>query len=121
MTVVLHDDSELWLLEVLEEQEEEARERAFSLIAEGRTTDTGCIVTDTKGPRKVRFMGRQVPAYRFIHCILSRTVASYDDVVRHRCHNRLCINPDHLTIGSRADNKRDDWEHWANGVDFDLL
>lgn len=44
-----------------------------------------------------------------------------DNVIRHRCHNRLCINPDHLTIGSRADNKRDDWEFLANGVDFNLL
>ncbi len=42
-------------------------------------------------------------------------------VIRHRCHNRLCINPAHLEIGSRADNKRDDWDYEANGVDFDLL
>ena len=41
--------------------------------------------------------------------------------IRHRCHNRLCINPEHLTIGNRADNKRDDWEYLANGVDFNLL
>ena len=119
--VVLMDDSELWLTEVLENNEEEARERAFSLIAAGLPTDTGCIVTNTDGPRKTRFMGRQVPAYRFIYCVLTKTVASYDDVVRHRCHNRQCINPEHLTIGTRADNKHDDWEHWANGVDYDLL
>lgn len=44
-----------------------------------------------------------------------------NSVIRHRCHNRMCINPEHLTIGNRADNKRDDWEYLANGVDFDLL
>lgn len=44
-----------------------------------------------------------------------------DRVVRHRCHNRLCINPEHLALGTQADNKRDDWENWAGGVDFDLL
>ena len=60
-------------------------------------------------------------AYRLIYCVLNRAVAGYDDVIRHRCHNRLCINPEHLTIGNRADNKRDDWEYLANGVDFDLL
>ena len=48
-------------------------------------------------------------------------IASRDRVVRHRCHNRLCVNPDHLEIGSQADNKRDDWEHWAYGVDWDYL
>ena len=50
-----------------------------------------------------------------------REIASRDRVVRHRCHNRLCVNPRHLEIGSQADNKRDDWEHWAYGVDWDYL
>jgi hypothetical protein len=27
----------------------------------------------------------------------------------------------HLQIGTQADNKRDDWEFAAGGVDFDLL
>ena len=121
MTFTLQDDSELWLTEVFANHYEEARSRANSLLAEGTATETGCIVTDTTKPRKVRFHGRQVAAYRLIYCVVNRSVAGYDDVIRHRCHNRLCINPDHLTIGNRADNKRDDWEYLANGVDFDLL
>lgn len=28
-------------------------------------------------------------------------------VVRHRCDNRLCVRPDHLELGSKADNSRD--------------
>ncbi|WP_073146416.1 HNH endonuclease [Litoreibacter ascidiaceicola] len=40
-------------------------------------------------------------------------------MIRHRCHNRLCANPAHLVVGSKADNKRDDWDYWANGVDYD--
>lgn len=27
--------------------------------------------------------------------------------VLHRCHNRCCINPDHLYLGTQADNVRD--------------
>ncbi len=42
-------------------------------------------------------------------------------VVRHRCHNERCVRPEHLIEGSAADNKRDDWDFWANGVDYDLL
>ncbi|WP_410468852.1 hypothetical protein [Aestuariicoccus sp. MJ-SS9] len=41
--------------------------------------------------------------------------------MRHRCHNGLCINPNHLEVGSRADNKRDDWEAAAYGVDLETL
>jgi hypothetical protein len=29
------------------------------------------------------------------------------DVIRHKCHNRRCVNPSHLTPGSRADNIMD--------------
>ncbi|MCT8328347.1 HNH endonuclease [Albidovulum sediminis] len=40
---------------------------------------------------------------------------------RHRCNNRLCINPDHLELGSRGENLQDERNFAANGVDYDLL
>ncbi len=82
---------------------------------------TGCLTTPTQGPRKTRFRGRQVAVYRFVYCVLNREVIGGDMVVRHRCNNRRCINPALLTIGTRADNKRDDWDFAANGVDYGLL
>lgn len=51
----------------------------------------------------------------------NREIASRDHVIRHRCHNRLCVNPRHLQIGSQQDNKHDDWAHWAYGTDPDYL
>ncbi|WP_394356591.1 HNH endonuclease [Sedimentitalea todarodis] len=52
---------------------------------------------------------------------LSEIATAPHQVVRHRCHNRRCVNPEHLVIGTRADNLRDEWDRQANGVDFNLL
>jgi hypothetical protein len=56
-----------------------------------------------------------------IYSVTRREVPSFDDVVRHRCHNGLCVNPEHLEVGTRADNKRDDWGYAASGLDHDML
>ena len=115
------DETQQWFSVVFANHLEGARSRAFSLVAEGSVVETGCIETPTLDARKVRFMGRQLPAYRFIFCVLNEVRAGYDDVVRHRCNNRRCINPEHLEIGSRGENLQDEREFSANGVDFSLL
>ena len=114
--LVYEDDGARWLRDVIENHHEEARQRVSALLADTRATDEGCLVTATETPRKVIFRGRQVYAYRFIHCVLERAIVGREWVVRHRCHNRLCVNPEHLQLGTQADNKRDDWEYWAGGV-----
>ena len=115
------DESEAWLRDVIENHYEEARERALSLLEKTVRDENGCMVTDTAEPRKVRFRCRQLYGYRFVHCVLERRPASRDEVIRHRCHNRRCLNPDHLEPGTQADNKRDDWALWSDGVDPDFL
>jgi len=121
VALVLLDDSEQRWMSILDTCPEKAESLARSLVSEGSRTEEGCIVTDTTTVKKVRFEGNQYAAYRFIFCALNREVVSFHDVIRHRCHNRLCINPQHLQKGTRADNLRDDWDNWANGVDHRLL
>ncbi|WP_244906091.1 HNH endonuclease [Celeribacter ethanolicus] len=41
--------------------------------------------------------------------------------MRHRCNNRLCLNPEHLEIGTRGENLMDERDFAANGVVHDLL
>ncbi len=88
---------------------------------DGSLSFSNHLMTDTATPRKVRCRGHQWESYRFIYCVLNKESASRDHVIRHRCHNRCCINPKHLEIGSQADNKPGDWEFSAQGVDPDYL
>ncbi|MFT4714954.1 MAG: hypothetical protein ACI932_000125 [Paracoccaceae bacterium] len=118
---VFADDGEVWLGVLLADHYEEALARANSLLDEATYEATGCITTATAAPRKVRIHGRQMSAYRFVYCVANREVLSWQEVVRHRCSNRRCINLEHLTQGDRRDNKHDDWDVLANGVDYRLL
>lgn len=65
---------------------------------------------------KEKFSGR---AHR-VSCVLYLEVdLAENDIVRHQCNNRHCVNPNHLKIGSHADNVQDriDMNNSAKGED----
>ncbi len=120
--MILREQNEAWMQDILDNHYEEALARANSLLDEvEQDPETGCLPTLTREPRKVRFRGVQQEAYRFIYCVANRVALPWRIVVRHRCHNRTCINPHHLTRGDRRDNKHDDWARLAYGVNYALL
>jgi len=57
----------------------------------------------------VGYHGKQETAHRVAY-ILSKGEIPNGLVVRHTCDNRPCCNPDHLLLGTVADNNRDMWE-----------
>jgi len=74
------------------------------------------------GYGKFRVDGKLVQAHRLSYEIAKGPIpAGYD--VRHSCHNRPCVNPDHLSVGTRADNMRDKMEagrHYVGEVDREI-
>ena len=61
------------------------------------------------GYGKMKLDGRPCLAHRVAFC--NRAGISLDDikgmVVRHTCDVRNCVNPDHLLLGTQADNVQD--------------
>ena len=117
----VRDRSQVWYERLLNQHQDAAVAKVAELLADTEQDDNGCMVTDTNQPRKVRFLGGQDRAYRFVFCIRNRLATNRDQVVRHLCHNRRCVNPRHLAIGDRRDNLNDDRDRRANGVDWRAL
>tara|TARA_B100000767_G_scaffold260909_2_gene271990 strand:+ start:925 stop:1452 length:528 start_codon:yes stop_codon:yes gene_type:complete len=55
--------------------------------------------------------------YRFVPIVLNAELMGEREVVRHLCHNRACVCPDHLVIGTYQQNTQDEAERVYAGRD----
>ena len=81
------------------------------MLEQAGETETGCRewgrAKDLEGYGMISYRGRGTKAHRLVWILQHGPILDEEQVVRHSCDNRPCINPDHLRIGSRADNQRD--------------
>lgn len=66
---------------------------------------TGCVNSDGY-PKITRNYDSNIKGHRYVY---EQTKGKIPEgfVVRHTCDNLLCLNPDHLIVGSPTDNMRD--------------
>ena len=78
----------------------------------------GCWELKThNNPKTVGIFNITDYAYRFIPMVLNAELMGDREVVRHLCHNRACVCPDHLAIGSYQQNTQDENERRYAGRD----
>ena len=80
--------------------------------------ESGCWIwlggTYNTGYGAVRFGGKSWLTHR-LSKVLQVGELHKSEFVCHRCDERLCVNPDHLFVGSASDNTKD---MWAKGRAF---
>ena len=95
-----------WWASVIENKDETAL-TIKALLHDAIKNDNGCLEASKERARRVSINGKQVYAYQLIYWAGNALIPSDDDVVRHKCHNRRCINPAHLTHGTQPENIND--------------
>lgn len=78
-----------------------------NLVLRAERSPEGCLEASVARSKRISVGGRQVYAYQLIYWAGNALIPNSQDVVRHKCHNRRCINPQHLTHGTQMENIND--------------
>lgn len=109
-----------WWTETFEHHAEELALRIQGYLSAACNTPKGCLVlapandsTNENDPKRVHWRKRRQKVYQLVAWGLQGELPTKRSVVRHLCNNRLCIHPNHLRIGTQAQNLFDQRQNRA--------
>jgi len=85
---------------------EEARDRFFSKVNKTETCWLWAGSKNTHGYGQVKYRGKISHCHRISWFLTGYTIPE-GHLIRHKCRNRHCVNPEHLETGTYADNEAD--------------
>ena len=108
LSQILRNDHRDWWQDALTIHKAELLEKIRELLSATENGQDSCLEGAARSPRRITWKGKRLYAYQLI-CIASQgVIPRQDEVVRHKCHNRRCINPNHLELGTQQDNIQDE-------------
>ena len=108
LSKILRNNHRDWWQDALTIRKAELLAKIWELLSATNNGYDGCLEGAARLPRRITWRGKRLYAYQLI-CIASQgVVPRQDEVVRHKCHNRRCINPEHLELGTQQDNIQDE-------------
>lgn len=109
-----HSADQIWWKGTFESNAEELAQRIQRYLLEANMTGEGCLElgapsasVTTPTPQRIHWRGHRQKVYQLVAWGLLGEAPTKRRVVRHLCNNRLCIHPEHLEVGTQAQNLRD--------------
>ena len=112
-----------WWRDTLSHHAEALQVKTQGCLAQATVMSNGCWELGTaERPARIQWRGKRLRVYQLVAWANVAQIPLPRSVVRHLCNNRACINPDHLAVGTQAQNLFDqrqkrlddiaqDWSH----------